>query len=166
MEARQTRTRVVVSVLVLAGLLVFCLYALAGDLEPNAPPAPTMHTLDEVYNAVSSMSPSMSQREGYSKFHSCTPGGGTTILTVPAGGRFVLRKLWVRNSSDSWDISGGPNCYLHPTILHTNDGTVRDRMWDFPDACVVVESGNSLTFNNQTGGSIYTMFMGYFYDVP
>lgn len=35
-------------VLVLAGLVVFGLTAVGGDLEPSAPPGPTMKTLDEV----------------------------------------------------------------------------------------------------------------------
>lgn len=163
METRRARTRVVVSMLVLGGLLGFCLYAIAGDLEPNDPPAPTMHTLDEIYAAVTSMSPSISQREGYCTYRNCGTGT-TTILTVPAGRRFVLRKLWVRTSSFNWTISGGPNCDLHSTILSTTDSAVLDRMWDFPDGCVVVEGGNSLTFYNPAGG-IDTVFIGYFYDV-
>lgn len=38
----------VVSVLALAGLFAFSLLAVGGNLEPTAPPAPTMKTLDEV----------------------------------------------------------------------------------------------------------------------
>ena len=48
METKQKRTKVVASVLVLAGLLVFALTAIGGNLEPKAPPGPTMKTLDEV----------------------------------------------------------------------------------------------------------------------
>jgi parallel beta-helix repeat protein len=48
MVTKQKRTKVVVSVLALAGLCVFSLFAVAGNLEPSAPPAPTMKTLDEV----------------------------------------------------------------------------------------------------------------------
>ncbi len=48
METKGKRTKVVVSVLALAGLMVCTLSALAGDLEPNAPPGSTMKTLDEV----------------------------------------------------------------------------------------------------------------------
>ncbi|HUT29488.1 MAG TPA: hypothetical protein VMX13_06835 [Sedimentisphaerales bacterium] len=164
MEPRQTRTQVAASVLVLAGLLVFCLYAIAGDLEPNAPPAATMHTLDEIYNAVGSTGPSILQRDGYCTYRNCGTGT-TTILTVPTGRRFVLRKLWVRSSAAGWTISGGPNCDLNSTLINTNNGEVRDYMWDFPDGCVVVGGGYSLTFNNPAGG-IDTIFIGYFYDVP
>jgi hypothetical protein len=48
METKRTSAKVVVSVLALAGLLLFSVLAPAGNLEPGAPPAPTMKTLDEV----------------------------------------------------------------------------------------------------------------------
>jgi parallel beta-helix repeat protein len=48
METRKKRTKVVVSVMALAALVVFSLSGYAGKLEPSAPPGPTMKTLDEV----------------------------------------------------------------------------------------------------------------------
>ena len=48
METRQKKAKVVVSVVALAGLLAFALTAIGGNLEPSAPPGPTMKTLDEV----------------------------------------------------------------------------------------------------------------------
>jgi parallel beta-helix repeat protein len=42
------RTKVAASLLALAGLLAFTLFATAGSLEPPAAPGPTMKTLDEV----------------------------------------------------------------------------------------------------------------------
>jgi len=48
METKQKKTKTAVSVLVLAGLVVFALTAIGGNLEPSAPPGPTMKTLDEV----------------------------------------------------------------------------------------------------------------------
>ncbi len=41
-------TKKMLSILVLAGLLVFSVLVVAGDLEPSGPPGPTMKTLDEV----------------------------------------------------------------------------------------------------------------------
>jgi parallel beta-helix repeat protein len=49
METKQKRRKVVVSLLALAGLVVFSLQAIgSGSLEPSAPPGPIMKTLDEV----------------------------------------------------------------------------------------------------------------------
>ncbi len=48
METKPRDAKVVVSVLAVAGLVVFSLMGYAGSLEPTGPPAPTMKTLDEV----------------------------------------------------------------------------------------------------------------------
>ena len=48
METKKAKTKVATTVLALAGLLVFSLFAVGGSLEPSGPPAPTMKTLDEV----------------------------------------------------------------------------------------------------------------------
>ncbi len=48
METKQKRTKVLVSLLALAGLLVFSMFTMAGDLEPPGAPGSTMKTLDEV----------------------------------------------------------------------------------------------------------------------
>ncbi len=48
MKTKEKRTKVVVILLALVGLVVLSPFALAGSLEPSAPPGPTMKTLDEV----------------------------------------------------------------------------------------------------------------------
>ena len=48
MTTKQKRI-VIVSLVVLAGLVIFSLMGYAGNLEPSAPPGPTMRTLEEVY---------------------------------------------------------------------------------------------------------------------
>jgi len=48
METKKAKTTVVVSLLALVGLLLLSLRGQAGNLEPSAPPGPTMKTLDEV----------------------------------------------------------------------------------------------------------------------
>lgn len=51
METNQKKTKLVVSVLALAAILLFSLFAMAGNLEPSSPPGPTMKTLDQVQPA-------------------------------------------------------------------------------------------------------------------
>jgi type VI secretion system secreted protein Hcp len=55
MRTRKQKKKLVVSLLGVAGLGVFSLFAVGGNLEPNAPPGPTMHTLDEIYEVCSSL---------------------------------------------------------------------------------------------------------------
>ena len=50
------KTKVIVSVLALAALVVFSLSGYAGKLEPSAPPAPTMKTLDEISAQIAALS--------------------------------------------------------------------------------------------------------------
>ena len=56
METKRKSAKVVVSLLALAGLLVFSLFAVGGSLEPSAPPSSTMHSLDDIYSKVASTS--------------------------------------------------------------------------------------------------------------
>lgn len=163
-----------VALLVVIGLM--CSHVMFGDADnwnPPGPPAPTMKSLDAIYEAVASMSPGISEREGYCKYFICPSGGAvTTILSVPTGKRFVLRKLSVTQSAEVWSISGGPNLHIDAHICYTayRSGAASDDyefMWDFPDGCAVVEGPNDLTFtNNHVSSEIHTHFVGYFYDVP
>jgi len=56
MKTKQKKTKTAVSVLVLAGLVVFALTAVGGNLEPSAPPGPTMKTLDEISAQIAALS--------------------------------------------------------------------------------------------------------------
>ena len=47
MKTKQQKTKMVASMIVLMGLMIFSAYAVAGPLEPPAGPAPTMKTIDE-----------------------------------------------------------------------------------------------------------------------
>ncbi len=48
METKRKSAKVAVSLLVLAGLLLFSLFAVGGSLQPSAPPGPTMKTLEQI----------------------------------------------------------------------------------------------------------------------
>jgi hypothetical protein len=144
----------------LAVVALMCSHVIFGDAanwDPPGPPAPTMTSLDAIYNA---MSPSISQREGFARYFICPPNTTTTILTVPSGRKFVLRKVSVQQITLNWRILGGPN-------LHIVGGDELVAMREFPDGCAVVEGPNDLTFLNQhPTTAIHTHFIGYSYDVP
>ncbi len=169
-EARNRRTKVVVSVLALAVLLAFSLLATGGNLEPSAPPGPTMKSLDEVYNAVTS---GMFNREGYCQYFTVTGGSaGTQILTVPAGRRFVLRKLYVQHSNDGyndhWHLTAGGTSVEGRWLRPESTSSGAQFMHDFPDGCVVVNAGETLTAYKETPYYDCTMnilVIGYFHDV-
>lgn len=54
MKTKQSKTKVAVGVMAIAGLVLYSMTAGSGSLDPPAAPAPTMKTLDEIYTAASS----------------------------------------------------------------------------------------------------------------
>ena len=54
MKTENITVKLVTVSAVLAALVLISLNAGGGSLEPNAPPGPTMHTLEDIYNLVSS----------------------------------------------------------------------------------------------------------------
>ena len=55
MESRKAKTRVAAMVVLCAcGILAYTLIATGGNLEPIAPPGPTMYSLEEIYNLIGS----------------------------------------------------------------------------------------------------------------
>ena len=173
MKARQKKTGIFVGVLVLAGFFALALIARAGSLEPSGPPGSTMKTLDQIYNAIATGTSSVSGREGY-----CTTvenrGGAypaTNVLTVPAGKRFILLQIYVKNKQDplydnAWEVYANSRLLLEGRIIDSSEGKL---VFDFPDCCVAVESGETLKLDNtHTDNSNYVQMtiIGYYYDVP
>ncbi len=162
------RTKFVVCVLALAVLSGILRLATAGNLEPNAPPAPTMRTLNEIYDAASGVS----QREGYIGHFAVSDGSDAFCFTVPTGKRFVLLSLVFRYDdparrkailtvNDNF-LTGYP--YLRS---YTDPVNVIQSYADFPDRCVVVNSGDTLkVVNNESSYALKAMIVGYFYNVP
>lgn len=87
METRKTKTKVVAAVLALAALCVFSLFAVGGNLEPNAPPGPTMHTLDEIYNEVTSAG---SENGDSIPHHSEVEGSGAIHISLTGENQGVI----------------------------------------------------------------------------
>jgi hypothetical protein len=156
----------VVAVVVLSALLVN-----AGKLEPNQPPGPTMKTLQEIYDAASS---GINEREGHFQYIETQANSSENVFTVPVGKRFVLLKLhlWFASGtiSSEWhfEVNGSP--WLNGDI--TNDrkegsSLVVTAIHDFPDRCLVVNAGETLTIVNEHGSfRLDTQIIGYFYNVP
>jgi hypothetical protein len=157
METKEKRTRkVVVGVLVLASLLGLWTLATAGNLSPSAPPAPTMRTLDEIYDAIVTGS---SSREGYLNQLN-VPAGNTTLFTVPTGKQFVLLKMYLRSPYEYLTKNGS---FLTGGFYTCNGGeSGLFTFMDFPNRCVVLNSGDTLGIQNDVGGSIATLVVGYF----
>jgi len=95
METKQKSAKVVASVLALAGLAVFSLFAVGGSLQPTAPPGPTMKTLDEISNEIGQSSP---------------------IKTVVRG---VIEYTWDQSTTQSQDFS--PAVDPNKSIVYLSD---------------------------------------------
>lgn len=164
MRTKQTKTTVVVILLTLAGLLVFSLFAGAGDLEPSAPPGSTMKTLQEVYDAASS---GVSEREGFVKQLTAV----SDVLVVPQGQRFVVMQILTRNSSDTWELKIDGSQFLNQDIFGYRSTQITGSISltasfnvTFPDRCVTVEQGQTLSFVQMSSSRV--TIIGYLYDVP
>lgn len=88
METRKGKTKVVAAVLALAALCMFSLFAVGGNLEPSAPPGPTMKTLDEV-EPRTPIGPNT------------TPGDATCVYKITQPGSYYLTENLVVNSLGS-----------------------------------------------------------------
>lgn len=168
MGTKQRRTNVVVGVLAVAGLLWVFSMAGAGNLEPSAPPAPTMKSLDEIYNAGTSH---LSEREGYCQSFNVPHPGTTTLLTVPPSKRLVLLRLYLPSKdqilltvNDSLFIDSASISYAVYDLYH-DGGSGYSYIHDFPDRCVVVNAGTLRAVGTATSGISKITLVGYFYDV-
>jgi hypothetical protein len=159
METKKKRTKVVVGMLALVGLLLVWTVATAGDLEPSGAPAPTMKTLDEIYDAAASVS----EREGYMEHYVVDPCSSETFFTVPAGKQFVLMKLYFDQTYISLTVDDNlfiSSEYFQETILYGGTHV------DFPDRCITVDAGETLKAVNTYPTEVRKVtIVGYFYDV-
>ena len=168
METKDKRTKIAAGVLALAGLLSLLTLSTAGNLEPNAPPGPTMKTLDEIYDAVIGVS----QREGYIGHFALPAKSNVVCFIVQAGKQFVLLNLTFRYDSSAsrrkaYLTVNGNFLTGYPYLRSYTDPTNMIQSYaDFPDRCVVVNAGETLKVVNDESSALKVMIVGYFHDVP
>jgi len=92
-----------------------------------------------------------------------------TVLTVPAGKKFVIMQLLTRESVHDWNLK------VDDIVIFNNKIFGRERTTNasglaivanfditFPDRCVTIEQGKTLVY--ESSYNIYLTIVGYFYN--
>lgn len=103
-------------------------------------------------------------REGFYEFFEIAPNSSQTILVAPEGKRFVLLKLYTTThySNYNWQLTINGTLFIGGEIYINYSNQVHD----FPDKCVVVNSGEILKAENFAHSVSYNtlrlVVIGYF----
>ncbi len=118
------RNRLIVCLLLLIGLLSLTFFALAGNLDPNDPPGPTMRTLDEIYSQIAaSSSPIKQVVRGVAD-----AGINTKQVTAELSATIDPSKSVVLLDeviAQKWDVTGYPRNGAHLRDLTPTSITIR-----------------------------------------
>lgn len=169
---------IILTVLVLAGV------APSGAGGPTAElKQATIDALNEISEAIASIPVIDEQREGFCKSFEVPHDSNTVVFTVPEGQRFVLRKLYAyiptdyKNDLTDWLLVRNDKVFIDGKIsvfgtdveanIYHDWGFVHRCVHEFPDKCVVVNSGQTLkAFNTcQHTYPFYMTIIGYFCEV-
>ncbi|MCX7049919.1 MAG: hypothetical protein NTX50_31110 [Candidatus Sumerlaeota bacterium] len=149
---------------VVLGLLVSLgVWAVAqGSLTPPGPPAPTMHSLNEIYATVSG---GVTDRQGFCGGYAPLLDVLSTVdlFTVPSGKNLVILEL---NARGDWAsgyefLIDGNSVFEMKALVLENGYSVT-----FPDRCLVVQSGQTFSLKNtntNTDTSSAVNIKGYYY---
>jgi hypothetical protein len=94
------------------------------------------------------------------------PEANQVIIAVPADERFVLLKLYANSPIQNWHLDIDNQVLLAGTIsvqISANNFIYKTYVHDFPDSCVVVPAGKTLTAvnKNATGYKLELTLIGY-----
>ena len=112
---------------------------------------------------ISSLTYALDERQGFVKHLNAT----ADVITVPQGKRLVIMQILTRDAYYEWTLNVDGNLFLNQDIFGfhktINTGIVADFDVTFPDRCVTVEQGQTLSFDETWDGAAITI-IGYLYN--
>jgi type VI secretion system secreted protein Hcp len=96
MKEKAIKAKFIAAVLVSTALILIAFTAGSGNLEPNAPPGPTMHTLEEIYGAITS--PPEQEVRAFDMY--------MKIDGIPGESTDGKHEEWIEVLSSNWGVLG------------------------------------------------------------
>jgi hypothetical protein len=112
---------------------------------------------------LSSVAYALDEREGFVRQLEAS----SDVLVVPQGKRLVILQILTRDPYYEWNLEVDGNPFLNHNIFGyrniTNTGLAANLDVTFPDRCVTVEQGQTLSFADAWEGASVTI-IGYLYN--